>query len=179
MNDLEGKVALITGAGRRRGFGRATALLLAQRGADIALSDLCRPAEGVAGAAIPAWEELCAVAAEIESVGRQALPVRADVTKEAEIQEMVAQTMDRFGRIDILVNNAGVALPMKPVTEIAEWEWTLTFDVICKGTFLCCKHVVPHMIQRGEGGKIVNVSSQAGKIGQAGQAPYGFGSGSL
>ncbi|OGO33815.1 MAG: hypothetical protein A2Z03_08265 [Chloroflexi bacterium RBG_16_56_8] len=157
--DFQGKVALITGAGRKRGIGRATALRLAEHGADIAVSDV-------------RWEELQTVADEICAMGRQAFAIQADVTKPADVEAMVAETMQRFQRIDILVNNAGLALPMKPVVDIAESEWDLAFDVMPKGTFLCCKYVVPHMIARGEGGKIVSVSSQAGKSGQALSAPY-------
>ena len=172
MYDFSGKVALITGAGRQRGFGRATALRLASYGADIVISDVCRRLETAPEMPMAGWDELKAVAAEVEALGRNVLPVKCDVTRADEVQSMVAQAMDRFGRIDILINNAGVGLPMKPVVETQESEWQLAFDVMCKGTFLCSKYVVPHMIERGGGGKIVNLSSQAGKKGQAYQAPY-------
>ncbi|MGQ9675258.1 MAG: SDR family NAD(P)-dependent oxidoreductase [Chloroflexota bacterium] len=172
MYDFSGKVAVITGAGRKRGFGRATALRLAGHGADIVISDVCRSLEAARELPVAGWEELKAVAAEIEALGRNVLPVKCDVTRADEVQAMVSQAMERFGRIDILINNAGVGLPMKPVVDITEAEWNLAFDVMCKGTFLCSKYVVPHMIQRGGGGKIVNLSSQAGKKGQAYQAPY-------
>lgn len=170
--DFSGKVAIVTGAGRPNGLGRAVALALARGGADVVVTELCGVPEPCQGFATPAWEHLRSVAGEIEAMGRRALPVDLDVTREAQVEAMVSQVMNHFGRIDILINNAGVATPMKPVIKTAEQEWQIAFDVMCKGTFLCCKHVVPHMIDRGEGGKVVNVSSQAGKVGQAFWSPY-------
>ena len=108
MYDLNGKVAIITGAGGRHGIGRAIALRLAQEGADVVVTDIqrstdaMRPEDRQAG-----WRGLDSVVGEIEALGRQALGLFSDVSDTGQVSDMVAQTLDRFGHIDILVNNAG------------------------------------------------------------------------
>jgi NAD(P)-dependent dehydrogenase (short-subunit alcohol dehydrogenase family) len=153
MGKLEGKVAIVTGAGR--GIGKGIALAFAREGADVVIAEL-RP------------ELAEETAKEIRALGRQALAVKTDVRKSGEVEEMVRKTLERFGKIDILVNNAGVAGMPEAVAHaglpwlIEEEHWDATFDVNVKGTFLCCKYVVPHMIER-KSGKIINIASVAGK----------------
>jgi len=153
MGKLEGKVAIITGAGR--GIGKGIALAFAREGADVVIAEL-RP------------ELAEETAKEIRALGRQALAVKTDVRKSEEVEEMMRKTLKRFGKIDILVNNAGVAGTPEVVAHaglpwlIEEEHWDATFDVNVKGTFLCCKYVVPHMIER-KSGKIINIASVAGK----------------
>jgi len=167
MYGLEGKVALVTGAAGQRGIGRAIALRLAREGADVAVNDLRdEPVDN--------WGGLRQVVGEIEDLGRRALGCSGDVTNAADVERIVSETIDRFGRIDILVNNAGSkAGPDRvPVVDLDEAIFDHVLAVNAKGTFLCCQAVARHMIDRGGGGKIVNMSSSAGKQGRARFAAY-------
>ena len=143
---LAGKVAVVTGAGR--GIGRATALALAQEGANVVL-------------AARSVSEIEAVADEIRRAGRESLPVPTDVSNKSEVESMVKQALDRFGKVDILVNNAGVA-GLNPIPLIREEDWDLNIAVNLKAVFLCTQAVFGHMCEQGHG-HIVNVSSLAGK----------------
>lgn len=169
MYNLNGKVALVTGAGGARGLGRAIAVRLAQEGADVVVNDLGpRPQEasGESG--------LSAVVQEIQALGRRALGVVADVADAGQVNDMVRQVLHQFGQIDILVNNAGApAGPDRvPVVELQEEVWDLVQRVNVKGTFLCSRAVARAMIDRGQGGKIINMSSISGKRGRARYAAY-------
>jgi len=152
---LAGKKAVVTGGSR--GIGRAIAFALAREGADVAIADIR------VGLALK-------TAKAIKALGRKALAVEVDVRKSEEVKKMVEGVLDEFGKIDILVNNAGVAGTTDVVThaeypwEIDETQWDATFDINTKGTYLCCKYVVPHMI-RQRSGKIINIASVAGKVG--------------
>jgi NAD(P)-dependent dehydrogenase (short-subunit alcohol dehydrogenase family) len=152
---LEGKVAIVTGSGR--GLGRAMALALAEAGADLVVMSRT-------GAEI---EE---TARTIEEMGRKALAFRADVTLPDEVDEVVRQTMDLFGRIDILVNNVGVAT-VKPLEEMTLKEWWDTLNTNLTSLFLFCKAAGPPMIVQRRG-KVINVSSIDGAGGQAGLVAY-------
>ena len=165
MYDLKGKAALVTGAGGKDGIGRAIALRLAQEGADVAVNDLDN-ATGSCG--------LADVVAEIEALGQGALAVFADVSKAEQVKRMVDHAVAHFGRIDILVNNAGAPAGRDrvPVIELEEDAFDLVQAVNVKGTFLCCRDVARLMIAQGNGGKIINISSTAGKRGVARFAAY-------
>lgn len=169
MYDLNGKVALVTGAGGKQGLGRAIALRLAAEGANVVVNDIFPVRTGA-----PDWAGLPDLAREMEGLGVEALAVVADVSRADQVEAMVQQALDRFGRIDILVNNAG-ALAGKdrvPVVELEESEWDRILNVNAKGTFLCCRAVARGMIERGQGGKIINISSVAGQKGIARYAAY-------
>lgn len=169
MYGLDGKVALITGAGGRNGIGRAIAHRLADEGADIVLNDArSKPRSG------SKWGGLPAVAAEITDIGREVETIVADVSDAAAVDAMVSKAIDRFGRIDILVNNAAAMAggDRVPVIELGEDEWDRVMTVNAKGTFLCCRAVARVMIDRGEGGKIINLSSSVGKQGAPRFAAY-------
>jgi NAD(P)-dependent dehydrogenase (short-subunit alcohol dehydrogenase family) len=168
---LAGKVALITGAGRARGIGRATALRLAAEGARVAVSDLCRRGEPDEAYEYESFQQLAAVAGEVEAAGSEGLAVRADVTSTTEVQALVAWVVERFGRIDILVNNAGLAL-IKPAVETTESEFRRCLDVMVLGTFLCSTAVAAHLLSRDNPGRIVNIASIHGLVGAAHQAAY-------
>lgn len=152
---LNGKVALVTGAGK--GIGRACALALAEAGADIILG-LRDKATGEA------------VADEIRQMGREVLPVQMDVSKMDEITSAVAAGVARFGRIDILVNNAGIGAP-NPAEQVTEADFDATLAVNLKGTFFTAQAVGRVMIAQG-GGCIVNISSQAGFVALETEAVY-------
>ncbi len=161
MQTLTGKVALITGAGRMGGIGAAVALRLAQDGADIVVADLCAPPTDLPNAGSAQWEELAAVAGEIQSLGVRCLPLRVDVSDAASVQAMVAQVRDALCRLDILVNNAGVAVGPAPVMCMADEAWRRTLDINATGTFLCCKYALPLMLEGKRGGRVVNMASIA------------------
>ena len=175
MYDLNGKVAIVTGAGGRHGIGRAIALRLAQEGADVVVTDIQRGPEAIRAEDRQAgWQGLPSVVGEIEALGRQGLALYSDVSDSGQVTDMVNQTLDRFGRIDILVNNAG-SQPGPDrvlVVDLEEAAFDEVMRVNVKGTYLCSKAIARHMIERGGGGKIIIISSGAGKRGRARFAAY-------
>ena len=171
MYNLNGKVALVTGAGGRNGIGRAIALRMAKEGADVAVNDIV---ERPYSADDAEWGGLPNVIVEIEAVNRRAISVVADVSDAKQVEEMVDKVVSHFGKIDILVNNAGTKAGKDrvPVVDLAEEDWDRVQRVNVKGVFLCCKAVARHLIAQGTGGKIINLSSVRGKQGAASYAAY-------
>ena len=166
MYGLKGKVAIVTGAGRRRGLGRAMALRLAEEGCNVAISDIGRPlGEQFPEGSIGTTTEMEETAAEIRTKGVEALALVCDVRSEEQVKAMVDRVVDEWGRVDILVNNAGIGYLMQLVTEMSEENWDAVLDVNLKGMFLCTKHVGQRLIKQGQGGRIINISSQGGKSG--------------
>jgi len=161
MYDLKDKVAIVTGAGRKGGIGAAVALRLARDGAHVVVGDICAPPSDLPHAGSGQWEELAAIAEEIESLDVRGLPVRVDVTNADSVQTMVAQAKETFGRLDILVNNAGAAIGPGPVIQMAEEAWRRTLEINATGTFLCCKFALPLILAGERGGRIVNMASIA------------------
>jgi 3-oxoacyl-[acyl-carrier protein] reductase len=143
---LSGKVAIVTGASR--GIGLAIARRFADEGAKVVVNYVSRK------------EEADAVVQAIASAGGDAIAVQADVSRSADVNRLVRETLKRYGRVDILVNNAGV-MTTKGVLETTEEDWDRTIDVNLKGAYLCSKAVAPHMIEQG-GGTIINMSSNSG-----------------
>ena len=169
MGQLVGKVAIVTGAGRMRGIGRAIAVRLAEEGASVAVTAVARPAESFPEHEREAgWKGVESVAEEIRKAGGKALALDADVTKPEQVIAMVDQTKAEFGRIDILVNNHGLAIVSgkKDLWEVDDDEWHREIDVNLNGVFHTCKAVAPVLIEQGEGGRIINISSLAGRVGQ-------------
>lgn len=171
MYDLSGKVALVTGAGGEKGFGRAIANRLGDEGADVAVNDV---AENPYGPDAGEWGGLGAVVSEIAAKGRRSMPVIADVSDSAAVDGMVREIIDRLGKIDILVANAGSrpGPDRVPVVDLTEEAFDQVQRVNVRGTFLCCRAVARHLIARGEGGKIVIIASTAGKRGMPRYAAY-------
>jgi NAD(P)-dependent dehydrogenase (short-subunit alcohol dehydrogenase family) len=155
VGPLAGQVALVTGASS--GLGRATAVAMAQAGADVAL--LAR-----------GKEDLEQAAAEVRRAGRRVLVLVADLADAEALTGAVARVLDAFGRVDVLVNTAGTDMPA-PVAELAVGDWDRVLAVNLRAPFVLAKAVVPHMRAAG-GGTIVNVSSVAGKRGWANAAAY-------
>ncbi|MDE0041716.1 MAG: SDR family NAD(P)-dependent oxidoreductase [Candidatus Poribacteria bacterium] len=171
MYDLDGKVAVVTGAGGEHGMGRAIANRLAQNGADVVVTDIVNdPYRHDAGR----WGGASAVVREIEEKGRRSMYVLTDVTDANQIDSMVRQVLEQFGCIDILVNNAAArpGTDRVPVVELEAAAWDEVQNANLKGTFLCCRTVSRHMIERGKGGKIINVASILGRQGRARFAAY-------
>ena len=164
MYDLTGKIAVITGAGGEHGIGRAIAVRLAQEGADIVVNDLTGNPKNSSS-----WSGLTDVVKEIKTLGRRAIGIEADISDSSQVTSLVQRTIQEFGKIDILVNNAGSpAGPDRvPIVELEEEGWDLVLRVNVKGTFLCSKAVSKVLINQGHGGKIINISSVAGKSGVA------------
>jgi NAD(P)-dependent dehydrogenase (short-subunit alcohol dehydrogenase family) len=125
------------------------------------MGDICAPPTDLPHAGSGAWEELAALAQEVEAQGVQAMPLRLDVTDTASIQAVVAQVKETFGRLDILVNNAGAIFGPAPVGEMAEEAWRKTLEVNATGTFLVTKLSLPLMARGRRGGRIVNMASLA------------------
>jgi NAD(P)-dependent dehydrogenase (short-subunit alcohol dehydrogenase family) len=167
MGELDGKIALITGAAR--GYGRAVARLFAREGADVAVADL-----GSKASASPyemaGREQLEATVEELRGTGRRSIGIEANVTSAADCERMAAEAIAALGHIDILVANAGGAT-LARAWEITEEEWDFVNGVCLKGVWLTTKYVVPHMIERGSG-KIVVTSSRNGLRVEHGYAHY-------
>lgn len=164
---LEGKVAIVTGAARHRGIGRAIAVRLAEDGADVVAVGSPRPPESFPEAerAI-GWKGAAGVAGEIEALGRRGMAIDADLSKKEEAERIVAETIRRFGRIDILVNNAGLAYcGERNLWEIEDREWYDVVDVNLNAVYLLTSRVMRHIVPAGHGGRIINISSSAGRMG--------------
>ena len=175
MPELEGKVALVTGAGGMRGVGRATALKLARQGADIVLTDVHREVGDLPPAEVRTeWRGIDSVAEEVGQLGRRCLPVYCDLGHIDQIEQMVSQAMDYFGRIDILVNNARAIIGRDkvPVTELAPEVWDHFLAINTTAVFLCTQFVGREMVRQGNGGRIINIASNAGKQASAMGAAY-------
>ncbi|WP_370319332.1 L-iditol 2-dehydrogenase [Oricola sp.] len=153
MRRLEGKAALITGAAR--GIGKAFAEAYLREGASVAIADI-----NLKGAQ--------ATAAEL---GSGAIAVEMDVTKQESIDAAIAKTIAAFGKIDILINNAAL-FTAAPIVEIRREDYNRVFDINVAGTLFTLQAVARHMIERGGGGKIINMASQAGRRGEALVAVY-------
>jgi len=151
---LKDKVAVVTGSGR--GIGEAIAYRLAEEGAKIVINDIHE-------------ENAQNTLAKIESLGRDAMVVIADIAKEEGAKNLIEEAVAKFGRVDILVNNAGINRDML-VKDMTEKDWDLVLDLDLKGTFFCCKFVSRYMVEQ-KSGKIVNISSRAWH-GNPGQANY-------
>lgn len=155
-HSLEGKTAIVTGSSR--GIGKAVALELARHGANVVIN--CREA-------VEAAEE---VAGLININGSKAIMVKADVTRQEEVKNMVASAIDRFGKVDILVNNAGVNRD-KTLRKMTEKEWRDVLSTNVDGLFYCTQAVVPYMVEQ-KWGRIINMSSIVGQMGNIGQSNY-------
>jgi NAD(P)-dependent dehydrogenase (short-subunit alcohol dehydrogenase family) len=154
---VKGKVAIVTGAAA--GIGRATAYVLAREGASVV----------VAGHRREGAEK---IAEDIKKSGGRALAVKTDISKEDEVNHMVDRAIDAFGRVDIMVNNAALTeTPYKLFSETAAVEWKPQIDTTFIGTLLCCKAVIPHMLNQ-RSGRIINVTSDAHRLGVVRESIY-------
>ncbi|MBN1176986.1 MAG: SDR family oxidoreductase [Dehalococcoidales bacterium] len=145
---LKDKITLVTGAGSQIGYGNAIALTLADEGCDIVAADI-------------ELDGAKKTAAAVEALGRQALAVKVDVTKQAEVDAMVKKAIDKFGRIDILVNNAGASSRLRPFMEMTEEDWDFDINTNLYGQMRVARAVLPHMIKQ-KYGRIINTSGGQG-----------------
>lgn len=173
MYNLSGKVAIVTGSGRHKGIGEAIVLRLAAEGCRVVITDLGKPqGEEFSEQHIGTTAEMEEIAESARKLGAQAITVACDVRSEAQVENLIARTVEAFGAVDILVNNAGVGYLMEPFTEFKESSWDAVLDVNLKGAFLCSKHAARQMIRQGTGGVIINIASQAAKSGFPYAAAY-------
>ncbi|MCG8499651.1 MAG: 3-oxoacyl-[acyl-carrier-protein] reductase [Firmicutes bacterium] len=154
--ELQGKTAIITGAGR--GIGKIIAMKLSEMGANIVIND------------IPISADADKTAEEINNNGRNAIVIKGDVRNTEDVQEVVKGAMDRFGSVDILVNNAGITRDTL-IMKMSEKDWDDVLDINLKGAFNCIKSVTRIMMKQ-RSGTIINVASVVGVMGNAGQANY-------
>jgi NAD(P)-dependent dehydrogenase (short-subunit alcohol dehydrogenase family) len=155
---LDGRVAIVTGGSR--GLGRVMAQALAEAGASVALTARTAESAGAAAKGIPG-----------------AIGLAVDVTKPADVEAMVARTLDAFGRVDVLVNNAGINI-RGPIEELPESAWDDVIDTNLKGPWLCCRAVAAHF-KRQKSGRVVNVSSMLGEVSLPDRTPYASSKGGL
>ena len=182
MGDFDGKVAVITGAGRMRGIGHASAIAFARRGADVVVTGTGRdpstfpPDEQAIG-----WRDVESVADEVRSLGRCALPLKVDVSNGAQVQAMVDRAVEELGRVDFLVNNAaaGRAGGKMPLVELPEETWRHVIDVKLTGTYLCTQAVVKVLLRQGQGGSVINVSTVEAKLTPVNDSAYATASAAL
>lgn len=166
---LEGRVAFVTGAAR--GQGRAHAVRLANEGADIVAVDVCGPVSDTITYPAATSEELAETASAVEATGRKVLAREVDIRDLAAQQQLVADTIEQFGRLDIVVANAGV-LSWGRMFEMSEDQWDTVIDVNLNGTWRTLRATVPAMIEAGNGGSIIVVSSSAGLKATPGNSHY-------
>src|SRR6266496_2074194 len=174
MGSLDGKVPLVTGAGRLRGIGRATALALAEQGADVVVTGTGRdPSSYPDDEKKVGWRDIESTAEQIRAKGRRALTWAGDVSEADAVGNLVDLIVKTFGRLDVLVNNA--AYPRGndrvPLPELDEKIWRKVLDIKLTGAFLLCKRILPIMVQR-KWGRVINLSSIAGKRGSPNTAAY-------
>jgi NAD(P)-dependent dehydrogenase (short-subunit alcohol dehydrogenase family) len=173
MATLSGKVALVTGAARRGGLGRAIAERLAAEGAAVMLTDIGAAVSAQFGEAhVGLATELDASVGQLAQQGHRVAGTTLDVRDEMAWQQAIAGTVERFGRLDILVNNAGIGYLMQLVTELSWTDWDAVLAVNLGGPFLGTKHAAQQMIAQGGGGRIINIASQAAKSGFPYAAAY-------
>ncbi len=156
MNKLAGKVAIVTGAAH--GIGRGIAEAFALEGADVAIADVATA------------EQAQPVLDAIRQSGRKALFVRTDVADEQQVRAMVDSVLETFGHVDILVNNAGI-FTQSLVEALSIEDWDRVLNVNLRGTFLCTRYVLPHLLEQG-GGRVINIASQLGYLGGREVAHY-------
>jgi NAD(P)-dependent dehydrogenase (short-subunit alcohol dehydrogenase family) len=175
LTGLDGKVAVVTGAGRMRSIGRPIAVELAQAGCDVVLTGTGRAPERYPDDEKAAgWRDIDSVAEEVRALGRRALPVISDVSDPAAVERLLGQVLGTFGRVDIVVNNAAAArgADRVPVIDLDVELWRTVIDVNLNGTFYMSRAFGRALAGQGGGGSIVNISSDAGKMMGARAAAY-------
>ena len=157
MKRLEGKVAVVTGS--NRGIGKGIAVALAKEGCKVVVNSYRED------------EEAKNTVEEIKKLGAESIFIKANVTREIDVRDLIEKAVKKFGKLDILVNNAGI-LVSGTVTTLTEKDWDRQMEVNLKGVFLCSKYAVQQMLKQGKGGRIINIGSIAGLVGFPGISAY-------
>lgn len=165
MGRLKDKVAIITGAGRKKGLGEGIARRFAEEGATVVITDIGKPSgDHLPAENIGTTDEMEGVAQAIrEDTGGTIVTMACDVRSEEDIVRCIDDTVKQFVRLDIVVNNAGIGYIMKPLTDLSIDEWDIVLDVNLRGPFLFTKHAAKQFVSQGGGGRIINIASQAAK----------------
>ncbi|HEV7342632.1 MAG TPA: SDR family NAD(P)-dependent oxidoreductase [Sphingopyxis sp.] len=153
MARFAGKTVVVTGSGKQRGLGQGILQRFADEGANCVVSDLAIDAEAEA------------VATELAARGAQVATIACDVSDAAQCAVLVEQAAARFGGVDIMVNNAGIGFMMKPLLDVDPADWATVIAVNLSGAFYCTQAAARDMVRRGQGGRIINIASQAAKTG--------------
>lgn len=166
MSRFSGKTAVITGSGRRGGLGEAIAKKLASEGANIVISDIGQSRDSATGAEhIGSSDEMESIASEMREMGVESSTCVCDVRSLEEVRKLAKHASDTHGSLDIWVNNAGIGYIMKPLLEVSEDDWRAVIDVNLTGAFFGVKSAAELMVEQGNGGRIINIASQAAKSG--------------
>ena len=175
LTGLKGKVAVVTGAGRMRSIGRPIAVELAKAGCHIVLTGTGRhPDDYPADEKQEGWKDIESVAAEVQAQGQQTLQVVNDVANPQDVEKLVVETRRHFGRVDFVINNAGAArgADRVPVIDLELADWHKVMNVNLNGTFYMSRAFGRALVEQGEGGAIINISSIAGKMFPPNTAAY-------
>ena len=173
FQDLKGKTVVVTGSGREKGIGKAVLIAFANAGCNVVVSDIgTQKGDQFNSDHVGLSDEMESIVSKAKNLGVDAFAVPCDVRIEQEVQSLIETTVDRFGGIDVLVNNAGVGYIMEPLVEFKSESWDAVIDVNLKGVFLATKHAAIKMIDKGAGGSIINIASQAAKSGFPFAAAY-------
>lgn len=167
LTGLEGKIAIVTGAGRMRSIGRSIAVTLARAGCDVVLTGTGRPPERCPEDERAAgWRDIESVAEEIRALDRRALAVVSDVSKLEAVDALIARVTREFGGIDVLVNNAGATrgTDRVPIVDLPIAEWHRVIDTNLHGAFYMSRTCAQHMVAQGRGGSIVNISTLGARL---------------
>ena len=171
--ELRGKVAVITGAGRKRGLGEAMAKRLAAEGCKVVITDIGNSTdEHLPENAIGTTAEMQSIVAEIKEAGGEASAFVCNVLVPEQVEAAAEFAVATYGKLDIWVNNAGVGYLMKPILEMSVKEWDTVLNVNLRGAFLGTKYAAQQMVKQGHGGKIINIGSQASKSAFAHASAY-------
>lgn len=169
---FEGKVAVCTGAGRPAGLGQAILKRLAADGCRVVVTDLGSPDTHMGTDSIGTTDEMEGIAEEIRAAGGEAITCPLDVRDEDQTVSVVAAALSNFGRLDYWINNAGIGYLMESVTEMPVDRWKAVLEVNLMGAFLGTKHAAAQMIKQGQGGRIINIASEAAKNGHPHMTAY-------
>ena len=162
------KVAVCTGSGRPGGLGEAILRRLGEEGYRLVVTDV----DGSGSSHLAKPDEMASVAESLRSQGADVLSHGCDVRSAESVKQLFDVVMEHFGRVDVLINNAGIGFVMKDTREVSPDEWNLVIDVTLSGVFHCTQAVAAHMEAAGQGGRIINIASQAAKSGFPHMAPY-------
>lgn len=172
MSGLKHKVVICTGSGRHKGLGQAILKRLSREGCKIVVSDIGDTQKYLEEGDVGVTAEMEEIASEIRAEGGEAIALACDVRKDEDARALIAETVKAFGRVDILINNAGVGYIMKHMDDLLLEEWNLVMAVNLTGAFLCSKYAARQMALQGDGGRIINIASQAAKSGFPHMAAY-------
>ncbi len=173
MKVLDGKVALITGAGRHKGLGQAMARAIANEGGSVVLTDIgTEQGSKFSKDHVGLNAEMHEIINDIKSTGGNASGISCNVLNEDEVQRAISFAVNEYGKLDVMINNAGIGYLMEKIDKLKQSDWDAVLNVNLRGAFFGIKHAAIQMSSQGQGGVIINIASQAAKRGFPGAAAY-------